>query len=131
MTSSSLNTLGISTTIDLGSNMPDTTPASRALSAFTPDTLVLRYPNLPRWALSAFFETKHCKDYMLSPEARALLNIAILPMPGCKYNNDHDTILECNVRVRDLFIDEESYRDTKEPVDLCRLSNDIASIWKT
>jgi hypothetical protein len=68
---------------------------------------------------------------MLSPEARALLNIPILPMPGCKYDGDHGKLLDCNVRVRDLFIDKESYRDNKEHVDLCRLSNDIAGIWKT
>jgi hypothetical protein len=67
---------------------------------------------------------------MLSPEARALLNIAILPMPGCKYDEDHDTLLDCNVKVRDLFVDEESYRENKEHVDLCRLSKDMAGVWK-
>jgi hypothetical protein len=110
--------------------MPCTTPSPHTLSAYKPDTLIRRYRNLPRWVISAFFEIKHAKDYMLSPEARALLNIAILPMPGCKYDEDHDTLLDCNVEVKDLFVDEESYRENKEHVDLCKLSKDMTGLWK-
>jgi hypothetical protein len=62
--------------------MPDlATP--HTLSAFTPDMLLRRYPNLPTCAISQFFEMKHSNDYMLSPEARTLLNIAVLLTPGC------------------------------------------------
>jgi hypothetical protein len=110
--------------------MPSTIPSPHALSAYTPETLIRRYLNLPRWAINAFFEIKHSKDYMLSLEARALLNIAILTMPGCKYDEDHATLLDCNVKVRDLFVDEETYRENKEHVDLCRLSKNIAGMWK-
>jgi hypothetical protein len=124
------NTLVICSTTYPISSMPGTTPTLSALSAFTPETLVRRYPNLPRWAISAFFEIKHSKDYMLSPDARTLLNITVLPMPGCNHNQDYDTLLDCNVKMRDLFVSDESYRDNQEHVDLCRLSHGIAKIWK-
>jgi hypothetical protein len=102
--------------------MSGTPPTPSALSAFTPDTLVQRYPNLPRWAISTFFEFKHSKDYVISPEARALLNIAML---GYKHDQDQK---DCNVKVRDLFVDDQSYMNNKEHIDLCRLSHDMAGM---
>lgn len=97
------------------------------ISEFTPANLAQRYPNLPCWAISAFHEIKYSGkvSYRLSPEARALLNIAILPMPGYKYDRDNGPLLDVNVSSRELFVTEKTWRDNKEHVDLCRFSYDI------
>jgi hypothetical protein len=108
--------------------MPQTAPTS--ISDFTPTIVVYRYPHLPTWAISAFNEIRYSGkiSYQLSPEARALLNIAILPMPGYKFGRDNGPLLDVNVDSRELFETERNSRNNREHVDLCRLSGDILRV---
>jgi hypothetical protein len=100
---------------------------STNISEFTPAIIMQRYPYLPAWALAAFHEIKYSgkQSYGLSAEARALLNIAILPMPGYKYGLDNGPLLDVNIHSRDLFETERTWDDNKGHVDLCRFSSDV------
>jgi hypothetical protein len=107
-----------------------------AVGGFTRHIIAQRYPNLPTWALVALVglqRSEYLPRYTLSAEARSLLNIALLPMPGCgdicddKVRRD---LLDANVDSRSLFSTQRSYEDNKEHVDLCRLSADILIFWK-
>jgi hypothetical protein len=106
--------------------------ASLKIFEFTPAIIKQRYPYLPAWALAAFHEIKYSgrKPYRLSPEARALLNIAILPMPGYKYGRDNVPLLDVSIKSRDLFGTQKSWDDNKEHVDLCRFSCDILKLME-
>jgi hypothetical protein len=106
-------------------------PAPTSLSDFTPSLLEQRYPHLPAWAIEAFPEIQHCstkKQHDLPVEARALLNICILPMPGF-YGKKGD-IFDADVDIRPLFATKKNYDDNKRDVDLYRLGNDVGRVWK-
>ncbi len=108
-----------------------TTP--RTSPPLTPATLLQRFPNLPTWAIRAFHEIYSAvqkQQYRLSPKARALLNIAILPMPGYKYEDDNGPMLDCSVSVRELFEDEKTYEYGREHVMLVRLGKEVERSWR-
>jgi hypothetical protein len=108
-------------------NMP--CPTSR--SDFAPTILAQRYPNISRWAIEAFYEIKEHStnvQFGLSPEARALLNICVLPMPG--FDGSREELLDVDVDAWSLLETQENYDDNKRDVDLYRLSHDILKAWK-
>jgi len=120
--------------------IPKTT--SKALPPLTLSTLRQHFPSLPPWAVSAFSEIYNAvhifknpqlatmiPQRQLSPEARALLNIATLPMPGYKYGNNKGPMLDCSVSIRALFEDEKSYDCGKEQVVLVRLGKECEKLW--
>lgn len=102
-------------------------PTPRSLPPLTPSTLPQYFPLLPLWAARAFQEIYRAVQIVktlqratrntprrLSPEARALLNIAILPMRGYKYGHDKGPLLDCSVSIRELFKDERGFEGGKE-----------------
>ncbi|KAI4656613.1 uncharacterized protein J4E78_006502 [Alternaria triticimaculans] len=108
----------------------------------TLSTLRQHFPSLPPWAVSAFSEIYNAvhifknpqlaaiiPQRQLSPESRALLNIAILPMSGYKYGNNKGPMLDCSVSIRELFEDEKSYECGKEQVVLVRLGRECEKLW--
>jgi hypothetical protein len=108
-----------------------TTPTT--LPPLTPHTLLERFPDLPTWAIHAFHEIYNAvqkQQYRLSPETLALLNIAVLPMAGYKYDGDRGPMLDCSVSVRQLFVDETSYGHGREHVVLARLGTEIERLWR-
>jgi len=119
---------------------PKTT--SKALPPLTLSTLRQHFPSLPPWAVSAFSEIYNAvhifknpqlaaiiPQRQLSPEARALLNIAILPMPGYKFGHNQGPMLDRSVGIRELFEDEKSFEGGKEQVVLVRLGKECEKLW--
>jgi len=106
-------------------------PAPTSLSSFTPTLLSQRYPHLPPWALEALQAIQQAgtkEQHYLPVEARALLNIAILPMPG--FRGTKEDIVNADVDIRPLFETRRNYDDNKRDVDLYRLSEDLGRVWK-
>lgn len=117
-------------------------PTSKAIPHFTSSTLPLHFSSLPPWAAYAFQEIYRAVHIVktlqratrntprrLSPEARALLNMAMLPMPGYKYGYDKRPMLDCSVSIRELFEDERSFEGWKEQVMLVRLGRECERLW--
>lgn len=79
------------------------TTAPRNLDAFTPTFLANRYPHLPPWAINALWEIKHSNkvQHGLSPGARAILNICVLPIPGLR--GTKEDLVDANVDIRPMF----------------------------
>jgi len=107
-------------------------PTSETLPPLSPHTLPQRFPVLPAWAFHAFHEicsSVQTKQERLTPEARALLNIAILPMLGYKYGDNKEPMLDCSVSIRELFHNEKSFKYGREHVVLVRLSSEVVRLW--
>jgi hypothetical protein len=106
-------------------------PAPTSLAAFTPDLVSFRYPHLPTWALEALQATQACatkQQHDLSVEARELLNICTLPMPG--FFGTREDVLDAHVDIRPLFQRKRNFEDNKWDVDLYRLGHDLGTVWK-
>lgn len=96
---------------------------------FTELELLNRYPNLPPWAINAFFDLQEPKK-LWKPEARALLNMAYVAPTCVPLHSNPPHVGASSKDLKDLFKTEDDWVKAKEEIDLWRLSRDLAGAMK-
>ncbi|KAF9700499.1 hypothetical protein EKO04_001451 [Ascochyta lentis] len=114
--------------MNTGMDPIDSPPTQPLLDSTTHD-LLNTYPNLPLWAINAFFILQQPQG-LWTPEARALLNMAYLPPSLYALDNLPIHVEALSEDLKESFESEEGWVKAKEEIDLWRLSRDLVKAKK-
>ena len=103
---------------------PPATAPIPSLLDFTARDLLQHYPNIPLWAITAFFVLQR-HPLSWTPEARALLNMACVPTTAYPLQAFDLRVGTLSEELKDSFATEADWEKAKEEIDLWRLSRDL------